>query len=139
MNAQDGTWYNEHGSKMTLEVAADGQLTGVFESAVGLAAPGERFPVSGFATGDLVAFTVNFGKYLSLTTWVGYRAVEDDGEEVLRTSWQMAVSPPATKIDERWKGTWTGSNLFRRHPHPVRRVPRQPEPARRSSPPPLAF
>ena len=139
MNAQDGTWYNEHGSKMTLEIASDGQVIGTFESAVGLAAPGERFPVTGFATGDLVAFTVNFGRYLSLTTWVGYRAVEDDGEEVLRTTWQMAVSPPAAKIDERWKGTWTGPNLFRRQPHTEKLLPRTREAASRPMAPPLAF
>ncbi len=139
MNAQDGTWFNEHGSKMTVEIAADGQVTGTFESAVGLAAPGERFPVTGYATGDLVAFTVNFGRYLSLTTWVGYRAFEDDGEEVLRTTWQMAVSPPAQKIAERWKGTWTGSNLFRRHPRTETRLPHTREAATRPVAPPLAF
>jgi hypothetical protein len=139
MNAHDGSWYNEHGSKMTLEIAPDGQLEGTFESALGLAAPGERFPVAGFASGDLVAFTVNFGKYLSLTSWVGYRAVEDDGDEVLRTTWQMAVSPPAAKMDERWKGTWTGTNLFRRQPHAEKRLPSRPEVTSRTSAAPLAF
>lgn len=137
MNAHDGTWYNEHGSKLVLEIAPDGRLTGSFESALGLAAPGERFPVTGFAAGDLVAFTVSFGKYLSLTNWAGHRTVADDGEEILETAWQMAVSPPPAKDVERWKGTWTGSNVFRRRPPKEARVRRTPRTAARAAP--LAF
>jgi hypothetical protein len=110
-----GLWHNEQGSEVTLEATADGLLRGRFASGVGFATE-EVFPVTGFVSGDLVAFAVNFGKVGSITSWVGH-LVESEGP-ALRTLWQMTVETPHPRrgADELWKTVWTGSNTFRRGP-----------------------
>lgn len=113
-NELNGQWHNEHGSRMTLRLDEHGRLIGKFSSGVGLALPGEEFDVLGFAAGDLVAFVVNFGKYDSLTSWCGH-LVSENGVVAIRTMWQMTLTPPPTKArKETWKGTWAGSDTFRR-------------------------
>jgi hypothetical protein len=108
-----GTWHNQHGSKLVLEVGAGGRISGKMRSGTGLAKGGEDCEVTGFVAGDLVVFCANFGEFDSLTAWTGH-LVEEDGEAQLVTQWQMAVTLPARGSAELWKGTWTGSDLFRR-------------------------
>lgn len=127
-----GIWYNQHGSVLELDVNDTGRLVGAFEPGVGLSEKGERFPLTGFACGDLVAFTVSFRDRHSLTCWVGH-LMGSGGDLRIETMWQMVVEFPAVhKPDEKWKGTWTGADLFLRERHsrarPDRRQPSHPEP-----------
>lgn len=108
-----GTWHNQHGSTMDLEVGARGEVTGRFRTAVGLAEPGEEFAVTGFVQGDMVAFTVDFGARRSLTAWVGHGCVEG-GVARLETLWQMVVAGPSSGARPPWRGTWAGADTFAR-------------------------
>jgi hypothetical protein len=102
-----GTWHNEQGSEMVIEATAEGRLAGRFHSAVGFGTD-EEFALAGFATGNVVAFTVDFGKYGSLTSWVGHLV---DGE--LRTLWQMTLEMPHPKDPSGlWHSIWSGANTF---------------------------
>ena len=83
-----GVWKNQHGSEMTLKVN-NGAVTGEYRTGVGQPPPVEKFPLVGFAAGDLLAFTVNFGKYGSLTAWAGQHTLES-GREVIHTMWHLA-------------------------------------------------
>jgi hypothetical protein len=120
-----GTWHNQHGSELDLEIAPDGRISGTFRSATGLAKGARECPITGFASDDLIAFTANFGAYDSLTAWTGHIVVEA-GETRIETQWQMAVAlPKRAAADELWKGVWTGSDLFRRGPSRLEKLPAQ--------------
>jgi avidin family protein len=125
-----GTWHNEQGSELRIEVGPEGRVIGRFGTAVGFGV-GESFEVTGFLAGTLIVFAVNFGKYGSLTSWVGH--VVDDGEPALRTLWQMTVESPHPKEStELWKTIWSGANTFRRGSAPALR-----DGTRRAPPMPL--
>jgi hypothetical protein len=108
----NGDWTNELGSCMNLNVAADGSVAGSYRTAVGSPAANEDFPLVGFASGDLISFTVNFGKYGSLTSWVGQHTQENN-RFVIKTLWLLAKN--ITDIDEPknlWGAVLTGYNNF---------------------------
>jgi len=111
-----GTWHNEHGSEIAVEVLPDGRITGQFHTAIGFGT-NESFPVTGFVANNIVVFSASFGKYGSLTSWVGHLVTE--GEPRMETLWQMAVEVPHAKHgDEIWKSIWSGADEFRRGPAP---------------------
>lgn len=107
-----GTWHNEHGSELDLVI--DGKrLTGRFRSGTGLAQGRTESELIGFASGNLVAFTVDFGAHGSLTSWVGHLVVED-GVPRIHASWNMCVELPREEAKELWRGVWTGADVFER-------------------------
>ena len=115
-----GTWYNQHGSELRLEVDAEGRLKGEFRSRSGLARAGEPCAVTGFVKNDLIAFVVDFGRFDSLTAWTGHSVIEA-GEPRIRACWHMSVQVPAKHPElDLWKGTWTGEDEFRREPFGIR-------------------
>jgi hypothetical protein len=85
----NGKWRNELKSEMNLTVDAQGNVSGKFKTGVGEPSPTEEFDLVGFASGDLLSFTVNFGSYGSLTSWAGQHTIED-GIEVIKTLWLLA-------------------------------------------------
>lgn len=106
-----GTWVNRLGSEMTLTVT-DGNVTGCYRTAVGEPSPTEEFELVGFASGDLIAFTVNFGKYDSLTAWVGQHTVEN-GVETIYTLWHMTKDiADEDEPKQLWAGFLAGANTF---------------------------
>lgn len=115
MREVSGTWHNEHGSQMTIEVDDEGRLWGSFRSGVGLAPNGERFDVTGFASGGLIAFSVDFSRYDTVTSFAGHYLIEE-GRPVIRAMWLMSSSPGSAAQGEGWKCTWTGSDTFQREP-----------------------
>lgn len=116
-----GTWYNQHGSRVTLRVA-EGALAGFFASSVGVQKR-QEVKVVGFHAGNLVSFLADFAAQGSLTAWVGH--VTGHGEEsAMELQWQMTVALPGKENpSELWRGIWTGSDVFRRQP-PAETAPR---------------
>ncbi len=110
----NGTWINELGSKMTLAVAAGGEITGIYKTAVGSPGSLEKFDLVGFASGDLISFTVNFGKYGSLTSWCGQHT-DDAAGAIIKTMWILAQNVPDPQEPKNlWGAVLTGSNNFTR-------------------------
>ena len=111
----DGIWRNELNSEMEL-VATAGKISGKYRTGVGLPTPTEEFDLIGFYSDDLLSFTVNFGPYGSLTSWVGQHT-HAGGTEIIKTLWLLArnVQDPdePTKM---WGSILTGSNDFHRVP-----------------------
>ena len=119
-----GTWHNERGSELRLEVDPAGELRGGFRPGDGAGA-GETFPVAGFSSGNLVAFTVDFGKLGSLTSWVGHLIV--DAGPQLEMLWQMTLEQPhPRRAEERWKTIWSGADRFSHGAAPKDAARRQP-------------
>jgi len=50
--------------------------------------PTEEFDLVGFASEHLLAFTVNFGEYGSLTAWVGLHTIVGKSESTRCGSWR---------------------------------------------------
>ena len=110
----DGTWKNELHSEMDLEVDDDGFIVGTYRTGVGMPGPAEEFDLAGFASGDLLSFTVNFGKYGSLTSWAGQYAVEN-GKERIQTMWLLAKNvQDDTEVKSLWGTTLIGADRFSR-------------------------
>jgi Avidin family len=109
-----GKWYNQRGSEMDLTV--DGSIvTGTYKTKVASPNDQDLFHLTGFATGDLISFTVNFGKFGTLTSWAGQYAKEGEEPEMIHTCFVAAVDVAETR--ERyaiWGGIRTGSDFFRR-------------------------
>ncbi len=109
--AAGGTWVNELGSRM--EVETDGAtLQGRYWTAVGSPGGDVPFPLTGYTAGNLVAFVVDFGKFGSLTAWVGEHR---DDPERLETHWSLVKNTPDSRQpDTHWADTLTGCNVFTR-------------------------
>lgn len=111
----EGVWKNGLGSEMVLGVDAAGNVKGIYKTNVGMPASTEEFPLVGFASGDLISFTVNFGKYGSLTAWTGQHTENEEGDPEIHTLWHLAENI----LDEQepyhiWAGILAGSNRFTR-------------------------
>lgn len=120
-----GRWRNQHGSELELEVEDGGRLRGWLKVDVGLASAAGKtverraFPLAGFVSGELVSFSVGFGRLHSITAWAGHLVKTPDGPRI-EASWQMVVGTPPDPHDIRsWRGTWTGFDVFRRGDAPV--------------------
>lgn len=110
----NGKWRNELGSEMELSVDIAGAVTGTFRTGVGSPRPEEEFDLVGFVSGDLLSFTVNFGKYSSLTSWAGQHTIVG-GAERIRTSWLLAKNvEDADEPASLWGAMLTGADTFRR-------------------------
>ena len=89
-NGIDGTWYNELGSWMVLQLGPDGRsLTGVYHSAVGhaveeyiLSGRVDGTPEDGQSLGWVVSWQNGRLNSHSVTAWSGQFRVVDDGERV---------------------------------------------------------
>jgi hypothetical protein len=106
-----GEWWNERCSKMSLTVNGE-SLTGKYETAVG-SGTGNQFDLVGFTSGDVVAFSVNFGTEGSLTSWSGQDTMVN-GKETIETMWLLAanLSNDADEPKTIWRSTWTGADNF---------------------------
>ena len=109
-----GRWRNQHGSEMQIRVGPGGRLAGSYHTAVGAPSPKQEFELVGFACGDLVVFTVDFGRFGSLTAWTGQHSAAD-GVERIHTLWHLAKTLPQ-EDDARSLYCLTGYGSTRRQP-----------------------
>lgn len=111
-----GIWHNQHNSEMKLTVANNGMVTGKYQTGVGSPKPSEEFDLIGFVSGDQIAYVVNFGKYGSLTAWVGQHTLVAGAEKV-RTLWQLTENiPDADEPAKLWSSVCSGCDTFSRGP-----------------------
>lgn len=83
-----GRWENRRGSVVELIVRQDHQVHGTFRTQV-MPNPDSPFHITGFAEGDAVAFTVDFGRKGSVASWSGHHLTDDHGERLV-TLWHLA-------------------------------------------------
>jgi len=109
-----GGWRNERGSRLELSVDERGRVGGTFRTAVGTPFPDETFPVCGFVTGDLIAFSVSFGVHESVTAWAGQHTVAG-GRERIETLWHLARNiPDEDEARGLWGAILAGADVFER-------------------------
>lgn len=109
-----GTWENDRGSAAVLKTLPDGRLTGHYQTNVGQPDKGQKFPLTGFAEGDQLTFTVNFKGYGSITAWAGQHSVDADGE-FIKTLWHLTRDVEnADEDDDMWGSITAGASTFRR-------------------------
>lgn len=110
----NGKWRNDLKSEMDLTIDAAGSVKGTFTTGVGSPGPTQKFDLVGFASGDLLSFTVNFGKFGSLTSWAGQHTIEGGVERVM-TMWLLARNvKDSDEPADLWGAVLTGSNMFHR-------------------------
>lgn len=109
----NGKWKNTLESVMELEVT-NGKVTGTYRTAVGAPGKYEKFSLTGFVNGDLISFIVSWGRYGSMTAWVGQHTTDNDGKNPrIETMWQL-VHNIAEKSEPHsiWGAFSTGANIF---------------------------
>ncbi len=103
--ASGSSWRNELGSVMTITSLgpAPGQFTDTYVSAVGCEA-GTTFPLSGWANGSAMTFSVDWGSNCSsVTAWTGQYVQASDS---INTLWYLATN------DVGWSGLLAGNDQF---------------------------
>ena len=113
-SAISGRWRSRLGSTMELTVDSAHRIEGTFHTAVGSLDPTRPYPVVGFAEGDAISFSVDFGRHGSVAAWAGFH-VEDDNGERLITHWHLTrpVPHPPGEVDL-WGALLAGSDEFAR-------------------------
>ncbi len=108
-----GIWRNEQNSEMTIHTDEKGNLSGSYASA---AESGVRstHALTGFVNGDLIGFTVDFGRGHMVCCWTGH-AVSEFGSESIVTQWNLVKRLDGEDFAlETWGATHCGSNIFKR-------------------------
>jgi len=111
-----GKWHNQHNSEIDLCIDDDGSVSGTFTTTIKGSGKRESFPLRGFASNDVIAFSVGFPRYGSVTSWSGQIAnIAEDGElkNTLQTLWHMALDLGDKADTDLWRGTLSGSDIFR--------------------------
>jgi hypothetical protein len=99
---------------MELDVLTAGSVSGVFRTGVDSPQTMKEFPLAGFASDDLIVFSVNFGASGSLATWAGQYTIEA-GDERIHTRWHIARNiPDPDEPAELWSSILSGENIFER-------------------------
>lgn len=108
-----GAWENDRGSQVTFFVK-NGLLSGHYKTHAGQPDKGQKFPLTGFAEGDQITFTVNFKGFGSMTSWTG-QLTEDAQGPYIRTLWNLTRDvEDAAEQDDMWKSITSGASEFRR-------------------------
>lgn len=121
----DGLWVNEAGSAVQILVADDGSLSGHYRTELGQPDAQSAFALTGWAQGDVVAFSVSFTDYGSITSWSGQLA-EDDKGDFIRTLWQHTRDiAEGDEAEDLWRSITAGAATFRRADAAMQSVPRR--------------
>ena len=108
-----GQWINDRDSAVMFTVK-DGLLSGHYQTALGQPDKSKKFPLTGFAEGDQITFTVNFKGYSSLTSWTGQLTKDEEGDYI-RTLWNLTRDvEDAKEADDMWSSITSGASDFRR-------------------------
>ncbi|MEM7727679.1 MAG: avidin/streptavidin family protein [Pseudomonadota bacterium] len=110
----DGVWVNEAGSAVELRVGEAGRLSGAYRTELGAPDADSRFPLTGWVQGDVVAFSVRFTGFGSITSWSGQLS-EDENGPFIRTLWHYTKDiPDEQEAEDLWKTINAGAATFRR-------------------------
>ena len=120
----DGVWYNELGSQMQLNVAADGTITGSYKTAVSESSctqgsytiAGRTKPAGGDVAnvGWVVSWENDQSSCDSVTAWSGEFQMIGNGAaqyETIKTTWLLTLE---TDQKDQWKSTLVGQDIFTR-------------------------
>ena len=112
-----GKWKNQLGSVMELQTTGN-QVTGKYHTAVGAPTNIELFDIIGVVNGDLISIVVDWGKYGSITAWVGEQTADvGGGNERIVTMWHLVKN--ISEDDEKsslWGAFLDGSDIFYKIP-----------------------
>lgn len=86
----DGTWQNELGSILKIQTA-DNIISGTYNTAVGNPPVFQSFNITGYISGDLISWCVDFNGYGSIGSWVGHLTTIDRSNSV-KVAFQYIIS-----------------------------------------------
>ena len=113
----NGVWVNELGSTLTINKvdSSNGSISGTYQSPSGTA--GQKHPLVGWTNKlnpapnkdnvTIVSFSVNWGKYGSVTSWSGTCST-NAGTPTIKTVWNLVRS----NSDFTWDHILTNSDTF---------------------------
>ena len=86
-----GKWYSKKGSRLLIDIDSEtGKITGKYATSHGRPDKDTFFDVTGWANGEMVAFTCSWGKHRSVSTWCGQLRTDENGKEHLYVMWVLA-------------------------------------------------
>ncbi len=108
-----GQWQNDRGSAVTFTVN-EGLVSGTYQTNLGQPDKSRKFPLTGWAEGDQITFTVNFKGFGSMTSWTGQMSEDAEGAYI-RTLWHLTRDVPDDKEQaDMWGSIIAGASEFRR-------------------------
>jgi Avidin family len=114
-NAPDfaGDWWSTRCSRISLVQSGD-RLSGLYtrpDDSIGR----QSFELSGYVSGDLIAFVVKLGADGPIGTWAGQHTIEQEAERIVMR-WHMTVDVPDEEenYDSLLKSVWQGADTFSR-------------------------
>lgn len=114
-----GLWHNQHNSELVLQVDEDGLVSGTFIPGIGAERRlCEQYRVTGFACNDVIAFSVAFEEYGSVTSWSGQLSAitENNNAPTIQSLWHMSVDVGDQAETALWKSMISGADNFVRGP-----------------------
>lgn len=109
----NGVWVNEAGSSVEIFVGEDGAVTGHYQTELGSPDPDSHFPLTGWVQGDVIAFSVSFTGYGSITSWSGQLSKDAKGQYI-RTLWHYTKDiPDEDESEDLWRTINAGAATFR--------------------------
>ncbi|HET6916171.1 MAG TPA: avidin/streptavidin family protein [Acidimicrobiales bacterium] len=111
-----GTWRNQLGSTLNIEVDGEGRLRGSFQPAVGSTPSRRSYPLTGyfdphpFGRATVVGFVVDWTDSHSVTVWSG---LFEEDEGTITATWLMTSE---TESFGDWNSRMLGHDVFRRQP-----------------------
>ncbi|WP_298915125.1 avidin/streptavidin family protein [uncultured Algimonas sp.] len=110
----NGLWVNEAGSAVELNVSEGGTVSGHYRTELGKPDADAPFTLIGWVQGDVIAFTVSFTGYDSITSWSGQLSEDEDGD-FIRTLWHHTRDiVEEDEADHLWRSITAGAATFRR-------------------------
>lgn len=110
-----GLWKTASGSALHLVIHGE-DAHGTYQTAHGQPDSNEHFHIKGFVNGDLIGFVTSWGKYKSVTSWVGryyYDSTRD--QEYIVTIWHLArdyADRAHAEPNEIWESFHTLSDIY---------------------------
>lgn len=115
-----GTWHNQYGSELRLEVSTDGRIAGKFRTNVGRAEARDQwqetwFDVTGFVNNDLISFVINYHSIGTLSAVSGRLKQGDKGPRIEALGYTSFNFEP----QDHWRSTAVTTNIYEPGPSPA--------------------
>lgn len=101
-----GTWVNELNSVVVITQTSN-SLSGTYTSSVSATGETTSGTLTGYVSGDLISFVVNWDDFQAITAWVGQ--LSPTNSSLFTTLWQMT-----TQVDggSEWASILAGADSF---------------------------
>lgn len=120
----NGTWHNQFGSEMQINVDSEGRISGKYHTAIGrneITKSDVWFDVTGVVNGDVISFVVSWGpKSGAISAWSGHYYPKGNAKGSVPQIRTLTHTSIPVSPQDLWKRTTAGADNFEPGPAPVK-------------------